>query len=121
MSNNIFHNPQSIERSIKKMHLIVAIGAAGAPTITRGISITSITRTGAGLYTVVLPKFNKFMSAHFQQVLATVEDSTFQVTAHSAAAGTFSFMTKIAGVAADLTSGSVIYIDLEYKNTVVAN
>jgi len=121
MSNNLFHNPQTIERSAKKMHLEVIIGAAGAPTLSRGISITSITRNSAGLYTVVLPKFNKFLSAHFTRLLATVEAGSVQLTAVNAQAGTVQFMTIIGGVAADLTSGTVLYIDLEYKNTVVLN
>lgn len=120
MSNNLFHNPQSIERSLKHMHLEVAIGVTGAPTLSRGIAVTSITRTGAGLYSIVLPKFNSFVKADFTHVLATVENSSFQVTAVNAAAGTISIMTKVAGIAADLTSGSVLMIDLQYKNTSVS-
>jgi hypothetical protein len=120
MSNNLFHNPQSIERSLKHVHLEVAIAAVGAPTLTRGIGITSITRTGAGLYSIVLPKFNSFVSAHFTHILATAEASSVQVTAVNPAAGTISIMTKVAGIAADLTSGSILMIDLQYKNTSVS-
>lgn len=121
MANLYFHNPQTVERSAKKMHLEVSIGASGAPTLVRGINITSITRNSAGLYTIVLPKFNKFLSAHFTRLLATVESGSVQLTAVNAAAGTVQFMTIIAGAAADLSSGTVLYIDLEYKNTAVLN
>lgn len=121
MSNNVFHNPQTIERSKKQMHVEIAIGAAGAPTILRGIGIVSVTRNSAGDYTIVLPKFNRFLGAHFTRVLATLEAASIQSVAVNASAGTYRFVTTLAGVAADLTSGTVIYLDLDYKNTVVAN
>ena len=121
MSNQVFHNPQTIERASKRLHLEIAIGASGAPTLNRALGVTSITRASAGVYNLVLPKFNRFLGAEFMQFLATVEDSSFQITAVNASAGTLSFMTKVAGVAADLTSGSVLFLDLQYKNTVVAN
>lgn len=121
MANNYFHNPQTIERSEKKMHVEIAIGASGAPTIQRGIAVVSVVRNSTGDYTVTFPKFNKFLGAHFTRVLATLEAASIQVTAVNAAAGTVRFVTSIAGSAADLTSGTVVYMDAFFKNTVVAN
>lgn len=121
MANLYFHNPQSIERSSKRMHVEIAIGASGAPTIQRGLQVSSVVRNSAGSYTVTFPKFNRFLGAHFTRVLATLEFASIQVTAFNAAAGTVTFVTSLAGAAADLTSGTVIYMDVDFKNTAVAN
>lgn len=121
MSNNYFHNPQTIERSTKRMHVEIAIGTSGAPTIQRGISIVSVVRNSTGNYTITMPKFNRFLSAHFTRVLAALEAASIQVNSVNAQSGTLTFTTVIAGVAADCSSGTVIYADIDMKNTVVAN
>jgi|ERR1017187_2621960 hypothetical protein len=121
MSNNYFHNPQTIERALKHMHLAVTIGAAGVPTLIRGLGVTSIVRNSAGLYTITLPKFYKFVSANFIEIFATPENFSWQILAVNEKAGTIQFACLTAGVETDMSSGAVLKIDLYYKNTVVKN
>ena len=104
---------------MKILHAKVSIGASGAPTLVRGQRFTSITRTAAGTYTIVLDKFNWFLSANIIAEYASVINDSYQILSSNANAGTISFVTKIAGVAADLPSGAILHIDLLFKNTAV--
>lgn len=121
MANLYFHNPQTNERSTKKMFAKLTIGAAGAVTLSRGINITSAAKTATGEITITMPKFNTFISAQVSLVAAAAEDFSYQVKSVDAAAGTIVIMTKIAGLAADIASGDVLYVEIGYKNTTVAN
>ena len=54
----------SYEKAPVRVFAQVAIGAAGAPTLTRGLGVSSVSRTSEGLYRVVLTdKFNRLLSA----------------------------------------------------------
>ena len=44
----------SAEKQVVDLFAVITIGATGAPTLTRGKHITSVTRDGAGQYTIVL-------------------------------------------------------------------
>lgn len=121
MANNYLHNPQTIERKTVTMHVEIAIGASGAPTIQRGISVVSVVLNSTGNYTVTFPKFNRFLNAKFTRILATLEAATIQVLSVNAALGQVTFQTAIAGSAANCSSGTVIYMDVDFKNTVVTN
>ena len=121
MANLYFHNPQTNERSLKAMHLKLAIGAAGAVTLSRGINVVSAAKTGVGEITITLPKFASFVGAKCILEAAAAVDDSYQVKSVDSEAGTLVLMTKVAGVAADLASGSILHIELLYKNTSVAN
>ena len=121
MANLYLHNPQTNERALKSMHLKLSIGAAGAVTLDRGINIYSAAKSAVGEITITLPKFASFVGAKcILEALAAVDDS-YQVKSVDAEAGTIVLMTKVAGVAADLAAGSILHIELLYKNTSVAN
>lgn len=119
MANLYFHNPQTNERALKAMHLILSIGAAGAVTLTRGVNIVSAAKSATGEITITLPKFASFVGLKCMLEAAAAVDDSYQIKSVNAAAGTIVLMTKTAGAAADLASGSKLYIELLYKNTSV--
>ena len=121
MANLYFHNPQTNERALKKMLMTLTIGASGAVTLTRGINVVSAAKTATGELTIVMPPFNKFVGANFALVNSTVIDDSYQLKSVNPSTGVVVISTKTAGVAADLPSGAVLYVELMYKNTAVLN
>jgi hypothetical protein len=121
MANLYFHNPQTNERALKKMLFQLSIGASGAVTIARGINVISAAKSATGEITIVMPPFNKFVGANFALLWASAIDDSYQVKSVNASTGVIVIFTKTGGVAADLPSGSVLLMELMYKNTVVSN
>ena len=54
MNRRLFQFRYSFEREVVEYFAVVTIGATGAPTLTIGKGITSITRNSAGQYTIRL-------------------------------------------------------------------
>ena len=55
MANRMFTNQQfTLEKAPVKLWARVSIGSTGAPTLSRGKGIASISRTSAGLYVITL-------------------------------------------------------------------
>ena len=112
----------SIEQNVVDLFMDVAIGASGAPTLTTGrnAGVTSVTRSSAGLYVVVLPdSYNRLMNFQVLQVGAS-QDLTFQVTTdYVAATNNFSFTCKTANTATDPTNGTSLKITVSMKNSSV--
>lgn len=121
MANLYFHNPQTNERSHKTMYLKLAIGAAGAVTLSRGINVISAAKSATGEITIQMPPFNSFVGADVVLESATAQNDSYQIKSVNPQTGVIVLMTKLAGVAADLASGSILHVDLKYKNTSVAN
>lgn len=121
MASLYFHNPQTNERSFKAMHCKLTIGAAGAVTLSRGIDFTSAAKSATGEITIVLPKFLQFVGAQVSLLSSSAVDFNYQIKSVDQVNGTIVLMTKIAGVAADLASGAVLYCELKFKNTTVTN
>ena len=121
MANLYFHNPQTNERSHKTMYMKLAIGAAGAVSLSRGINVVSAAKTATGEITIVTPPFAQFIGADVVLESATVQNDSYQVKSVNPATGVLVLVTKIAGAAADLASGSVLHVDLKFKNTSVLN
>lgn len=119
MANRNFNRHQSLEKEVKTLYAEVAIGATGAPTLTKGLGIASIARTGAGRYTVTLDdKYTRLMYVQISELDSTSEDITFQLTAQDVtSAKTVSFACKAAAVDTDPQSGSVLYIKIDLKNS----
>jgi hypothetical protein len=125
MASRNFNRYQALEKEVKTLYAEVAIGASGAPTLTSGLGITSIARTGTGAYTVTLAdRYVRLMHVNIIQVDADAEDLTFQVTSSSVNSTTkaVSFVCKAydgdgAAAAADPSDGSSLLIKVELKNT----
>lgn len=119
MANRNFNNVQSLERGNVSVYLGVDIGAAGAPTAKKLHGVVSITRTGAGIYDIVMADaYTEFLGANIVLV-GVAADFSYQFTAMDVANKTMTLVTKTAGVAADPANGDELFIKLELKNTSV--
>jgi hypothetical protein len=135
MANKTFNKVQAYEREVKHLYAEIAIGASGAPTLTRGYGVTSVSRTSAGLYRITLDsKYNRLMNAHVTQKVSAVENLTFQVKAEAIAASktidvhcvkqvlAVDFGAETATLtptATDPSNGSTLFVKLELKNSSV--
>jgi hypothetical protein len=124
MANRNFNRYQALEKEIKSLYLQVAIGASGAPTITKGLGVSSISRTSAGLYEVTLAdKYKRLMHVAITQFDPDAEDLTFQLTANTVSSDKkFSFVCKAydgdgAVAATDPSNGSSLFLKIEVKNS----
>lgn len=104
----------------------VAIGAAGAPTLSaaRSRGILSITRNAAGRYTVVLDdRYQRLLKLEHNVVIAAgttsgVVELVVMVDSSNAAAKSVQFQfLDAAGVAADIANGAVLKLKFEMTNS----
>lgn len=121
MASRNFNRAQNLEKEVKSLYADVAIGATGAPTLTKGLGIASIARTGAGAYDITLEdKYVRLMHVSFNELDSTSEDITFQLTAETVSTTkVVSFVTKAAAVDTDPQNGSRILIKVDVKNSSV--
>lgn len=119
MANRNYNRAQNLEKEVKTLFADVAIGATGAPTLTKGLGITSIARNGAGDYTLTLDdKYTRLMHVNVQHLAASAEDLTAQLTAEDVSGDkTISFSTKAAAVETDPSDGSRLLIRIDLKNS----
>lgn len=121
MANRNFKKAQNLEQEVKGLFADVAIAAAGAPTLTRGTGIASISRNSAGDYSITLSDtYNRLMHCNVMQLVATAQDANWQIVSETVAS------TKIirvrcltAGVATDPSSGSRLFVKIDVKNSSV--
>lgn len=121
MANRNFNRKQALEKEVKEIYADVAIGTTGAPTLTKGLGVTSIARTGAGRYTVTLDdKYTRLMQATVTLLDATSKDLTFQLTAEDVdGAKTVSFACKAVATDTDPSDGDRLLICFNLKNSSV--
>ena len=119
MASRNFNRFQALEKEVKTLYAEVAIGSSGAPTLTSGLGITSIVRNSAGVYIVTFDdKYVRFMAFSAHQLEATAEDLTFQVESEAVSASkTLQFQCKAAAVETDPSSGSVLFLKFDLKNS----
>lgn len=119
MANRSFNRKQALEKEVKEIYAEIAIGASGAPTLTRGTGVASISRTSAGLYVLTLQdKYSRFMWGDVKQFHATAQDITTQIKAETVATTkTVTFLCLAADVATDPASASKLFVKLELKNS----
>lgn len=122
MANRSFNRKQALEKEVKEIYLDVAIGASGAPTLTRGVGVASIARNSAGLYTITLQdQYSRLMDVRIVQVAAVAEDLKFQLAAESVttSAKTIQFRSIAVATETDPSSGSRLLIQINLKNSSV--
>jgi len=123
MANRNFNRFQALEKEVKSLYAEVAIGASGAPTLTKGLGIESISRTSTGLYVITLQdKYNRLMHANVSILSASAQDAVSQLQAETVASNrTITFRTQKGSDATvvDPTSGSVLHIKIDVKNSSV--
>jgi len=112
----------ALEKEVKEIFALITFGAAGAPTLTSGFGVTSITKDATGEYTLVLdsrfPSF-KNMSGTFEK--STGEDIRMQLKSESvnSSSKSVSFFTLTGASATNPSSGAKLYLKVEVKNTSV--
>jgi hypothetical protein len=122
MANRNFNRFQALEKEVKALYADVAIGATGAPTLTKGLGIASIVRDSAGTYTVTLADaYTRLMFANVVQIVSGgAEDLDFQLDSEDVdGAKTVTIVAHAAGTETDPSDGSRLLIKLEVKNSSV--
>ena len=121
MANRKFEKVQAIEKEIKHLYAEIAIGASGAPTLTRGTGIASISRTSAGLYVLTLQdKYSRLMLFHGTVKAASAEDLKVQLVSETVSSNkTVTFRCVAVATATDPANGDSLFIKLELKNSSV--
>lgn len=121
MANRNFHvDSSSLERGVVTLYAPVSIGAAGVSTLDKKLGITRFERTAAGTYEIELDdKYTGLIHVN-AVIIGAVQDFSYQIGAESVA-GTkiISFITKTAGVAADLADTTKLKVEIVLKNSSV--
>lgn len=124
MANRDFKDVQSNYREVKEIHLRVAIGAAGAPTIDSfGASFASIARNSAGDYTITMTeKYSGFLNGVVTYADTTNTDLVVMWDDIDDTNGEYGFrLIGADGTPApeDPANGSTLYITLWLRNSSV--
>lgn len=122
MANRNFHDMQALRRMLKVIDAKLVVGAAGAITVENNLGVAAtVTRNAAGEYTLQLEdSYNELVGCSAILEAAADVDFSFQITGKDlSTAKTVDFNTQVAGVAADLSSGDIIYLTLTFRNTSV--
>jgi len=109
-----------MEKAVVDLYMKVAIGAAGAPTISRAKGVTSITRNSAGKYTIVLQdNYYAFLMASGACLTAGIPAApTFSVFSEAVASGSLVVQfSDAAGAAADPGNGEVVVLQITLSNS----
>lgn len=123
MANRGFNRRQSLEKEVKDLYCKISIGATGAPTLVSGASygFSSVARTDAGEYTLTLQ--DKYVSLKFVEGIflsETPEDIRLQLVSESVQTDReINFLTLTADTPTDPSSGQVLLLKVEVKNTSV--
>ncbi len=122
MANRNFNRKQALEKEIKELYALVTFGSSGAPTLTNGVGVASIVRNANGDYTVTLQ--DAYVSLKMVEGIllkSTGEDIVVQLSAESVAVNkTVSFFTNTGATPTDPSSGALLYLKFELKNSSVA-
>lgn len=121
MANRNFQRKQALEKEVKSLYAKITIGAAGAPTLTTGVGIASVSRTSAGLYRITLQdKYASLKSVDVKHLATAAQDLNFQVKAEDvASAKTIDLFCLTGAVATDPANPSVLLVQIDVKNTSV--
>lgn len=123
MANRNFNRAQNLEKEVKSLFADVAIGASGAPTLTKGLGITSFVQNATGDYTITLDdKYVRLMNFNCTQIQgAAIQGLVFQVLAETVSSTkTVRFScVDLDGTpsAVNPTSGSRLLINIDLKNS----
>lgn len=119
MASRNFNRKQALEKQCKELYAKLTFGASGAVTMTTGYGITSVTKSNTGDYQILLA--DKYVSLkYFDGILlkSTGEDIRVQVKAQDVvSAKTIDFYTLTGANATNPSSGAVMFIKIELKDT----
>lgn len=119
MASRNFNRKQALEKEVKDLYARISIGATGAPTIVSALGSASISRTGAGDYSLTLD--DKYSSLKFfEGVLldADGEDINFQIYSETVSSTKIiRFLTLTGATPTDPSNGATLMLKIEVKNT----
>lgn len=122
MANRNWNRAQNLEKEVKSLFVDVAIGASGAPTLTRGTGVASITRQSAGVYRITLQDaYIRLMHVDVKQLVAAAQDLVPQLVSESVSSSKQIDFRMVDSLAAEVdpASGSRLLIRIDLKNTSV--
>lgn len=121
MANRNFNRKQALEKEVKEIYAKITHGSSGAPTLTTGVGISSITRNTTGDYTLVLQdKYNSLKMAEATLIKSSGEDIRMQIKSETVSSnGTINYLTLTGSSATDPSSGSILLLKFELKNSSV--
>ena len=134
MASRDFKNVQAAERAVKILYMKATIGGSGAPTLVTAdsLGIKSITRNGAGDYSILLgtpsgvtDKYPKLMYTNGVLLDPDAEDLQLQIDTDSVASSGLVKILTIArdssgdAAAADPSNGATISMIFHVKNSSV--
>lgn len=124
MANRNFNRAQNLEKEVKSLFVDVAIGASGAPTLTKGLGIASVARVSAGLYDITLQdKYIRLMQCSVSQLVAAAQGINPQLVSEDVD-GTKVIRVRFidsAEAETDPDSGSRLLIRIDLKNSSAGN
>lgn len=120
-NSRLFQFAYSYERDLVRIPLKITIGATGAPTITNGKGLTSITRNAAGKYTLVLKDvYNLLMGVDAVFISSTSAPAAPAVNIVSETVNSTKTVViqcrDIAAAATDPASGEVMMLEIVCRN-----
>lgn len=121
MANRNWNRRQSLEKEVKDLYANISIGSSGAPTIVTAYGVTSITRNGAGDYSVVLDD-NYASLKYFEVIHESTSAQDLQYQLHSETVSStkiIRFLCLTGASATDPASGKILRLKIEVKNTSV--
>ena len=123
MASRMFQEKiNNLEIGLVKLYCVFSVGAVGAATLNTALSkgITSVTRSAAGTYDIVLDDaYNAFLHLSGMLLDSAGEDITFQVEVADVANKSINIFTNTAGTPTDPASGDVMYLEITLKNSSV--
>jgi len=124
MANRNFNRAQNLEKEVKSLFADIAIGASGAPTLSKGLGIASVARVSAGLYDITLQdKYIRLMQCSVSQMVAAAQDINPQLVSEDVD-GTKVIRVRFidsSEAETDPDSGSRILVRIDLKNSSAGN
>lgn len=121
MADRSFNRRQSLEKEVKDLYVRISFGSTGAPTLVAGSSYgaSSITRNSAGDYSLIMQ--DSYSSLKFVEGIflsSTAQDIRLQLKSEAInASNSINFFTLTGASATDPSSGQVLLLKVEAKNT----
>lgn len=109
----------AFEFGVVKLYAEIAIGATGAPTLTRGKGIASVARTTNGSYDITLQdKYNRFLGLNGILQAAAGEDIKVQIEEEFVTTTKIiSIFTNTVATPTDPSSGSKLFLEITLSNS----
>ena len=122
MANRFFTNQAFyLEKAPVFLWAKVSVGSTGAPTLSRGKGISSVSRTGVGAYTITLQdKYPVFLNCEQTQLLAsgTPAADFFKIVSETVATdGKINIQYLNEAGAVEVGSGTVLHFTISLSNS----